>query len=102
MSLRAFNYVSATNTKQQSLTSRSQLTIEDLNTSKGTFIDGQSIQGQKHVVSTECTEVTLGKCPDIFRYALQLSARPGNVTDDHISELPGFQWSSLTHSAAEN
>ena len=58
----------AADTEQQSLTSRSQLTIEDLNTSKGTFIDGQSIQGQKHVVSSELTEFTLGNCPDVFRY----------------------------------
>lgn len=59
---------SATDTEQQSLNSRSQLTIEDLKTSKGTFVDGQPIQGQKHVVSAEQTEFTLGKCPDIFRY----------------------------------
>ncbi|SPO02068.1 related to campothecin resistance conferring protein [Cephalotrichum gorgonifer] len=53
--------------EQQSLASRSQLTIEDLNTSKGTFINGLSIQGQKHVVPSEKAEFTMGKCPDVFR-----------------------------------
>ena len=61
------NYVSTADPKQQSLSSRSQLTIEDLDTSKGTILDGQSIKGQKHVVSAESTEFTLGKCPDVFR-----------------------------------
>ncbi|PKS09909.1 hypothetical protein jhhlp_004532 [Lomentospora prolificans] len=51
----------------QNLASRSRVTIEDLNTSKGTFIDGESIQNQTHEVSKERIEFTMGKCPEVFR-----------------------------------
>jgi hypothetical protein len=50
------------------LSSRSKLTIEDLKTKIGTFINGQKIKGEKHVVSGDETEIVMGKCPSKFRY----------------------------------
>lgn len=93
----------ATDTEQQSLNSRSQLTIEDLKTSKGTFVDGQPIQGEKHVVSAEQTEFTLGKCPDIFRYTICPSIYiRWSLANVQNSESLGSLWSSRTRSQVEN
>lgn len=50
------------------LASRSKLTIEDLATKIGTFIDGRRIKGEKHVVTAEDVGLVLGKCPSKFRY----------------------------------
>lgn len=61
------------------LSSRSRLTIEDLKTKIGTFINGQKIKGEKHVVSGDETEIVMGKCPSKFRYdlmTLDRMARP--------------------------
>ena len=56
----------------QDLASRSKVTLEDLQTSKGTSVNGQSIQGQKYVVSELEAEILMGKCPDILKYVSTL------------------------------
>jgi pSer/pThr/pTyr-binding forkhead associated (FHA) protein len=56
----------------QDLVSRSKITLEDLQTSKGTSVNGQSIQGQKYVVSEPEVEFLMGKCPEAFRYVRML------------------------------
>ena len=49
------------------LSSRSRLTIEDLATKIGTFVNGHKIKGEKHVIEHEETEIVMGKCPSKFR-----------------------------------
>ena len=48
------------------LDQRSTVTIEDLKTKLGTFINGEAIKGKKYVVATETAELILGKCPSKF------------------------------------
>lgn len=51
---------------------RSTLTIEDLKTKIGTFVNGQKIKGEKYTVAgdEEEFEIVMGKCPSKFRYVL--------------------------------
>lgn len=47
--------------------SRPRLTIEDLGTKIGTFVDGVKLKGEKHVVAGGEAELVMGKCPTKFR-----------------------------------
>ncbi|PHH66256.1 hypothetical protein CDD81_7849 [Ophiocordyceps australis] len=58
---------SVPNGDAHNLASRSRVTIEDLATKIGTFVNGNKIKGQKHQVEDVETEVMMGKCPDKFR-----------------------------------
>ncbi|KAK5992518.1 hypothetical protein PT974_05929 [Cladobotryum mycophilum] len=49
-----------------SVSGRSSVTIEDLATKIGTFVDGQKIKGSKYVVPGDEAEITMGKCPSTF------------------------------------
>ncbi|PHH74860.1 hypothetical protein CDD82_4737 [Ophiocordyceps australis] len=49
------------------LASRSRITIEDLATKIGTFVNGNKIKGEKHQVDGVETDIIMGKCPDKFR-----------------------------------
>ncbi|KAL1835334.1 hypothetical protein VTK73DRAFT_5759 [Phialemonium thermophilum] len=47
--------------------SRSQITIEDLDTKKGTVLNGEQIRGQRRVLAREVNEIQLGLCAKLFR-----------------------------------
>ena len=55
------------NCEQLNYKSRSQVTIEDLNTKKGTLLNGVSMQGQKRVLAGDANDIQLGTCSQIFR-----------------------------------
>lgn len=48
---------------------RPGLTIEDLKTKIGTFVDGTNIKGSKYKLQDESAELTIGKFAGKFRYA---------------------------------
>jgi pSer/pThr/pTyr-binding forkhead associated (FHA) protein len=48
---------------------RSGLTIEDLKTKIGTFVNGTNIKGSKHKLQEDSAELTIGKFASKFRYA---------------------------------
>jgi hypothetical protein len=52
----------------RNLASRSALTIEDLKTKIGTFVNGTNIKGEKLKLKEESVELTIGKSPGKFRY----------------------------------
>ncbi len=54
---------------QRNLRSRSTVTIEDLDSKKGTLLNGVQIRGQKKTLPEEVNEVKLGMCPKLVRYA---------------------------------
>ncbi|KAF9876899.1 FHA domain-containing protein [Colletotrichum karsti] len=51
----------------QDLSTRSTVTIEDLNTKTGTTVDGHKYKGEKHVVTEAAAEIKVGGCPQLFR-----------------------------------
>ncbi|KAF4434058.1 Nibrin [Colletotrichum fructicola Nara gc5] len=51
----------------QDLSSRSAITIEDLNTKAGTTVDGHKYKGEKHVVTEATAEIKIGGCTEVFR-----------------------------------
>ncbi|KAI8230618.1 Nibrin [Colletotrichum sp. SAR 10_86] len=51
----------------QDLSSRSTITIEDLNTKAGTTVDGHKYKGEKHVVTESTAEIKIGGCTEVFR-----------------------------------
>ncbi|KAJ0377947.1 hypothetical protein COL26b_003865 [Colletotrichum chrysophilum] len=51
----------------QNLSSRSTITIEDLNTKAGTTVDGHKYKGEKHVVTEATAEIKIGGCTEVFR-----------------------------------
>ncbi len=55
------------NCEQLNYNSRSRVTIEDLNTKKGTLLNGVSMQGQKRVLAGDANDIQLGTCSQIFR-----------------------------------
>lgn len=52
------------------LGSRSGLTIEDLKTKTGTFVNGANIKGVKHRLTGDSADLTIGKFAGKFQYAL--------------------------------
>ncbi|AEO60144.1 hypothetical protein MYCTH_2309040 [Thermothelomyces thermophilus ATCC 42464] len=52
---------------QRNLRSRSSVTIEDLNSKKGTLLNGVQIRGQKKTLSEDVNELKLGMCPKLVR-----------------------------------
>lgn len=53
---------------QQNLRARSQITIEDLESKKGTLVNGVQIRGEKKVLSEEENEIQLGACSKPLRW----------------------------------
>ncbi|KAH8906343.1 hypothetical protein BR93DRAFT_744985 [Coniochaeta sp. PMI_546] len=51
----------------RNLRSRSQITIHDLDTKKGTLVNGTQIRGQEHVLSQDANEIKMGNCAKLFR-----------------------------------
>jgi hypothetical protein len=49
--------------------SRSKITFKDLETKKGTIVNGHQIQGSEYVLDQDRAEIQLGQCADLFRYA---------------------------------
>jgi DNA repair protein XRS2 len=52
---------------QRNLRSRSTVTIEDLESKKGTLLNGVQIRGQKKALSEDVNELKLGMCPKRLR-----------------------------------
>lgn len=53
---------------------RSKITIEDLATKIGTVVNGKKLKGTKYVVENgQDVEMTMGKCPNKFRYLLHVA-----------------------------
>jgi DNA repair protein XRS2 len=51
----------------RNLRSRSQITIHDLDTKKGTIVNGTHIRGQRHIVTQDVNQIQLAACPKLLR-----------------------------------
>ncbi|KAF4124936.1 FHA protein [Geosmithia morbida] len=79
--------------------SRPRLTIEDLATKIGTFVDGVKIRGEKHVVKGAEAELVMAKCPTRFRLtwrpvvftfsftSRELQSRPFTTLQERFEQL---------------
>ena len=47
--------------------SRSTITIEDLGSKIGTFVDDTNIKGTRHVVSEDTANIRIGRVEELFR-----------------------------------
>lgn len=63
------NHGSALTATQQRLTSRSNITVEDLKTKTGTTVNGEKFKGETRVLTNDVNEILMGGSPDVFRYA---------------------------------
>ncbi len=52
---------------QRNLRSRSTVTVEDLDSKKGTLLNGVQIRGQKKTLVDDVNEVKMGMCPKLVR-----------------------------------
>ena len=50
----------------RNLRSRSQITVHDLDTKKGTIVNGTQIRSQELVLSQDANEIKMGACPKLF------------------------------------
>ncbi|OIW28086.1 hypothetical protein CONLIGDRAFT_579397 [Coniochaeta ligniaria NRRL 30616] len=50
----------------RNLRSRSQITIHDLDTKKGTIVNGTQIRGQEHILNQDANEIKMGNCAKLF------------------------------------
>jgi len=50
---------------QRNLRSRSTVTVEDLDSKKGTLLNGVQIRGQKKTLVDDVNEVKMGMCPKL-------------------------------------
>ncbi|OAA55336.1 DNA damage response protein [Niveomyces insectorum RCEF 264] len=70
--------------------SRSVVTIEDLNTKIGTVVNGTQIRGQKFVLIQDSNEVKMGRLEDVFRFSFtskELRADPWTQLRDDLEQL---------------
>lgn len=51
----------------RNLRSRSQISIHDLDTKKGTLINGTQIRGQRHILTQDSNQIQLAACPKLLR-----------------------------------
>ncbi|KAK4031828.1 hypothetical protein C8A01DRAFT_51226 [Parachaetomium inaequale] len=74
----------------RNLCSRSTVTIEDLDSKKGTLVNGEQIRGQKKTLSEDENEVKLGMCLKLVRFsftAKELRADPWTRLRDTLEQL---------------
>ncbi|KAL2194123.1 hypothetical protein P885DRAFT_71687 [Corynascus similis CBS 632.67] len=77
------------------LRSRSAVTIEDLNSKKGTLLNGVQIRGQKKTLSEDVNEVKLGMCSQLVRIRWNPVVLSFSFT---AKELLADPWKSLRDS----
>jgi pSer/pThr/pTyr-binding forkhead associated (FHA) protein len=62
---------------QRNIRSRSTVIIEDLNSKKGTLVNGVQIRGEKTTLSKDVNEVQLGTCQKLLMYGSALASLQG-------------------------
>ncbi|KAK4452151.1 hypothetical protein QBC34DRAFT_399332 [Podospora aff. communis PSN243] len=76
----------------QSLGSRSRLIVEDLDSKKGTFLNGRQIRGLSKAVSADVNELKLAACPQTLKIVWQPVVLSFSFTS---KELRADPWATL-------
>ncbi|SPQ26336.1 1ff30a75-5909-452e-b9d0-a062951eb9fd [Thermothielavioides terrestris] len=79
----------------RNLRSRSTVTVEDLDSKKGTILNGVQIRGQKKTLSEDENELKLGMCPKILRIRWHPVVLSFSFTAKELSADP---WTRLRES----
>ncbi|KAL2757023.1 hypothetical protein ACRALDRAFT_1062659, partial [Sodiomyces alcalophilus JCM 7366] len=72
----------------QDLSTRSDVTIEDLSTKTGTTVNGKKFKGETYTLTQPSAEIKLGSCPDIFRLSWHPVALAFSFTSRELQADP--------------